>query len=111
MKQINDHLGHVAGDEAIVRAARALDKTFRTSDIKARLGGDEFIVLAVEADENMAQALLARFRERLAENNQSLSVGMVSFDAQNETSIHNLIARADEAMYTEKRSKPRRHEM
>ena len=111
LKQINDSFGHSAGDQAIVTAARALDETFRTSDIKARLGGDEFIVLAVEADEKIAQTLLARLRERFAEDNQSLSVGMVSFDAQNETSIHDLIARADEAMYSEKRSKPGRHNL
>jgi len=111
LKQINDHLGHSAGDEAIVTAARTLDKTFRTSDIKARLGGDEFVVLAVEADENIAQTLLARLREGLAENNQSLSVGVVTFDAQNDNSIHDLITRADEAMYTEKRSKPGRHKL
>ena len=111
LKQINDRLGHSAGDEAIVTAARILDKTFRASDIKARLGGDEFIVLAVEADENMAQALLARLRERLAQNNQSLSVGIVTFDAQTDNSIHDLITRADEAMYSEKRTKPGRHNL
>ena len=111
LKQINDHLGHNAGDAAIVTAARTLDKTFRTSDIKARLGGDEFVVLAVEAGENIAQTLLARLHEGLAENNQSLSVGVVTFNAQNDNSIHDLITRADEAMYTEKRTKPGRHNL
>jgi diguanylate cyclase (GGDEF)-like protein/PAS domain S-box-containing protein len=111
LKQINDHFGHSAGDEAIITAARALDKTFRTSDIKARLGGDEFIVLAVEADENIAQTLLVRLREGLAENNQSLSVGIVTFDAQKDNSIHDLITRADEAMYTEKRTKSGHHNL
>jgi len=40
-----------------------------------------------------------------------VSVGIITFDTQNETSIHDLIARADEAMYIEKRSKRGRHEM
>ena len=79
--------------------------------ILKRLGGDEFVILAVEADESNTQALLARLREQLAENNQSLSVGVVTFDAQNENSIHDLISRADEAMYSEKRSKPGRHNL
>jgi diguanylate cyclase (GGDEF)-like protein/PAS domain S-box-containing protein len=113
LKHINDRLGHSAGDEAIVTVARTLNKTFRLSDIKARLGGDEFIVLAVEAEESKAQALLARLREGLAENNQALSVGVVTCDAQNGNSIQiqDIIARADEAMYSEKRKKPGRHNL
>ncbi len=111
LKQINDHFGHIAGDKALVMVARALHKTFRNSDIKARLGGDEFIVLAMEAEEHGAQILLARLRKKLAENNQSMSVGIVTFDAQNEISVDDLIAHADEAMYAEKRTKLGRHEI
>ena len=111
LKQINDHFGHSAGDEAIVTAARTLNETFRTSDIKARLGGDEFIVLAMEAEEYGAQILLARLRKRLAENNQSMSVGVITFDAKKAISVDDLIARADQAMYAEKLKKPGRREM
>ncbi|MGZ9225124.1 MAG: sensor domain-containing diguanylate cyclase [Anaerolineales bacterium] len=106
LKQTNDHFGHTAGDEAIVTAARILHETFRTSDIKARLGGDEFIVLAIEAKEHDTQSLLSRLHAMLAENHQTMSVGVVTVDAQNETSIEDLIVRADEAMYIEKRKKP-----
>ncbi len=108
LKQINDQYGHGAGDRAIVMAARALTATFRSSDIKARLGGDEFIVLAFETQEQVAQTLIARLHGKLAENEQSMSVGVISFDMQNEISIDDLIARADEAMYAEKRIKPGR---
>jgi len=111
LKQINDRLGHGAGDKAILAAARTLNETFRTSDIKARLGGDEFIVLAMEAKEDCTQALLTRLHAKLAEKDQTMSVGVITFDAKNDTSIDNLIARADEAMYAEKRTKPGRREM
>jgi diguanylate cyclase (GGDEF)-like protein/PAS domain S-box-containing protein len=111
LKQINDQFGHTAGDEAIITAAHALVETFRTSDIKARLGGDEFIVLAVEAKQPDAQILRSRLLKRLARNNQSMSIGVVTFDAQNKTSLDELIAQADEAMYAEKRSKPGRHKI
>jgi len=111
LKQINDHFGHASGDEAIVRAARALDTTFRTSDIKARLGGDEFAVLVVEAKVHDAQMLLDRLRKQLTENNQSMSIGVISFDAKNDVSIDELIARADKAMYAEKRNKPNRRKV
>jgi len=108
LKQINDQLGHIAGDKAIAVAAGLLREAFRTSDIKARLGGDEFAVLVVEAEEHDAQILITRLRERLTENNQSMSVGVVAFDAQHDISIDDLIARADQAMYIEKRKKPGR---
>jgi diguanylate cyclase (GGDEF)-like protein/PAS domain S-box-containing protein len=111
LKQINDQFGHAAGDEAIITTARTLHEAFRASDIKARLGGDEFIILAVGVDGDYAQVLIARLKEKLAENNQSISVGVVSVDAQKETSIDDLIARADEAMYVEKRTKPGHNDM
>jgi diguanylate cyclase (GGDEF)-like protein/PAS domain S-box-containing protein len=108
LKQINDHQGHMTGDQALIAAARALQESFRTSDIKARVGGDEFIVLVVEADGRDADALLSRLQERLAANQQSMSVGVVMWDAQMDVSMDDLIARADEAMYLEKRKKPGR---
>jgi diguanylate cyclase (GGDEF)-like protein/PAS domain S-box-containing protein len=108
LKQVNDHFGHTAGDEAIVKAARVIHEAFRATDIKARLGGDEFIMLAIEAEEFNAETLLARLHKKFAENDLSMSIGAVTFDAQNETSISDLMTRADEAMYNEKRRKPGR---
>ena len=70
-KEVNDTLGHSAGDELIVRVAGALAGRIRESDTLARLGGDEFAILTpsggrLEA-ERLAQALLATVRgERAA---------------------------------------------
>ncbi|RMG43576.1 MAG: GGDEF domain-containing protein [Acidobacteria bacterium] len=44
-KEINDRLGHAAGDEALRCCARAVEKTIRRADVAARLGGDEFAIL------------------------------------------------------------------
>jgi len=106
LKQINDTLGHKAGDQAIIHAAESLNKTFRISDIKARLGGDEFIVLVMEAHKNDSQTLLTRLQKRLALKNLTMSVGVVSFDPNDEMPIENLLTLADQAMYVEKRKKP-----
>jgi len=105
LKQINDNQGHKAGDKAIIQTARAVNETFRSSDIKARLGGDEFIIIAIEAHKNDAQELIKRLHSKLDKNGLSISVGVINFDPQKDFSLENLITPADEAMYNEKQKK------
>jgi diguanylate cyclase (GGDEF)-like protein/PAS domain S-box-containing protein len=105
LKQVNDQQGHIAGDQAIITAAQALNQTFRASDIKARLGGDEFIVLAIDCIETDAPTLLVRLQERLTKQGLAMSVGVVALDSQRDLSMADLITRADEAMYEVKLSK------
>lgn len=50
LKPRNDQLGHVAGDRALIAAAKACQDAIRTSDLVARLGGDEFAVLLSGTD-------------------------------------------------------------
>jgi diguanylate cyclase (GGDEF)-like protein len=118
LKQINDERGHAEGDLALVRAAQVLEKTFRDSDVIARFGGDEFAVLALEVSGHSESTIRARLEQNLKELNArhsrytlSISFGAVRFDPtspRSPTSIEQLMIRADEAMYEEKRgrSKP-----
>jgi two-component system, cell cycle response regulator len=110
LKQINDTFGHLAGDQALRDAARLLQHTFRDCDIVARIGGDEFVVLAhVNPD---TTALRNRLRQHIAEFNiahqrpfkLNVSVGTTMFDLAGDEAIEALIARADAAMYEDKRS-------
>ena len=109
MKHINDSFGHLEGDRALKRTAEVLEQTFRDSDVVARLGGDEFGVLAIEASGHSEATIKARLLECLKSNNAkespyqiSLSLGLARFDAAGRTSIGELMAKADQAMYEHK---------
>ena len=113
LKTINDTLGHQVGDRALVRVADLLKENFRQSDIIARIGGDEFAVMALEASEDNEEQLLRRLRIRAAEMNRnaepphdlSFSVGAARFYGERGTSLEDLLAEVDQAMYRDKWSK------
>ena len=117
LKQINDTLGHLAGDSALRDSADILRQTFRDSDIIARIGGDEFVALAhVSRDTN---ALRQRLRDNLAAFNQThrqpyvldVSIGTTVVNVTTDDDIEAMIARADAAMYEEKRAMTGKHKV
>jgi diguanylate cyclase (GGDEF)-like protein len=110
LKQINDTLGHLTGDQALREAADVLRQTFREADIVARLGGDEFVALAhVQQDTSV---LRERLRDQLSLINAvpgrpytlDVSIGTTLVDVTSDDSVEDLIARADADMYEEKRA-------
>jgi two-component system, cell cycle response regulator len=112
LKQINDTLGHLTGDEALRDTAAVLRNTFRGSDIVARLGGDEFVALAHLHSERDLETLCSRLRDQLRDFNASgqrsyavdLSIGATLVDGATDLDLEEFIARADEAMYQAKRA-------
>src|SRR5467141_2181387 len=114
LKQINDSFGHFEGDRALKHTAHALEETFRDSDVVARLGGDEFAVLAIEATGHSEATIKTRLFECLKAINSdqsryelSLSLGVARFDPSTRTSIGELMVKADQAMYEQKRLRSR----
>jgi len=110
LKRINDSFGHFEGDCALKRTAGILEETFRDSDVVARLGGDEFAVLAIEAAGHCEATIKARLLECLqsippeqSPYDISLSFGVARFDPRNRMSIGEMLAKADQAMYEQKR--------
>ncbi|MDQ3185070.1 MAG: sensor domain-containing diguanylate cyclase, partial [Pseudomonadota bacterium] len=65
-KQVNDSMGHDAGDALLLQFAQNLTHVIRSSDTAARNGGDEFALLLAETDEGDITALLASLSKRLA---------------------------------------------
>ena len=113
-KNINDELGHSEGDRALIDTGDILKKTFRESDIVGRIGGDEFAVLLTEYSGPDVEGLIVEnFMSKVEEFNDNagreyellFSIGIASYDNENVCSIDELLMRADELMYKDKRSK------
>lgn len=114
-KTINDTLGHEVGDQYLVEIARRLSLTVQATHAVARIGGDEFVVLMehLPADEGealaQAQALAQQLLAATAQpcplpglvHHGSASIGVCLFRRGN-TSLHELLKRADTAMYQAK---------
>jgi diguanylate cyclase (GGDEF)-like protein len=67
-KQLNDRLGHAAGDELLAGLARILNQSVRATDLLARYGGEEFVVLTPETDLSGAHRLAEKIRTTVAES-------------------------------------------
>ncbi|OIQ49355.1 putative diguanylate cyclase YegE [Pseudodesulfovibrio hydrargyri] len=109
-KEVNDTLGHEAGDELLKRVGALLTGSVRRSDTVARLGGDEFIVMlneitnvgdAVLVGEKLVSALRAPITLREGPATIGASVG-VSVYPEHGASADLLIQKADQAMYVSK---------
>ena len=107
-KQINDHLGHAAGDRALCLVSVSVQEHLRAVDVAGRYGGDEFALLLRRAGTGDAMGVAARIVGEVqgrAESAQlptlSLSFGLVQVRA-NEP-LDAALRRADQALYEAKR--------
>ena len=110
-KDINDTLGHSAGDELLVEFARRLRAQIQPGDMLGRLGGDEFVVVLPNRDAAEAATVASRITEalvtplRIGTRQVAMSASMgISIYPDNATDIDTLIQQADAAMYKAKRA-------
>ena len=108
LKQVNDTVGHAAGDALIARAAQALRHAVRESDILARVGGDEFGVIAVECSQEGADALAARARRALDDQGVRASIGVALREPPR--TLEAAWSVADHRMYEAKRAAQQRRQ-
>ena len=112
LKQTNDSFGHQAGSALLVELAEILTDAFRESDVLGRIGGDEFAVAG-----QFSHAAIVRSLQRLEESAQHrnaragrhsslrFSAGYATSEPRRRESLDELLAKADHAMYEEKRRK------
>jgi two-component system cell cycle response regulator len=113
LKQINDKLGHAAGNRAILAMADAVREELRDTDFAARYGGDEFVVLLPQTSADAGGLFAERLRRRLLLVSEGAglpvrgSIGVAAVTAEELESAdaaEDLLRRADEALYKAKRS-------
>lgn len=113
LKKINDTYGHQEGDVALRTASEMLKKTFRTMDVISRLGGDEFAVLTVDTVPDVVESLRHRLQACISTYNAdsgkpyklSMSIGAVPFEKESTVGLEELLDRADDVLYAEKKKK------
>lgn len=108
-KQINDSLGHYAGDRALVRIAALLKESVRETDLSARWGGEEFIVALIDTGVDDAYVIAEKIREsiesdavlrQIADHPVTASFGLTG--SMEHDTIEAMLKRADDALYEAK---------
>lgn len=107
-KSVNDTCGHEVGDVCLKHVAGRLRDRLRASDIVARYGGEEFLLVLPETGREDAATLTDTVRRRIAEHEVThgdlkirlaASAGVAILEPGHDISAHELVSRADQAMY------------
>ncbi len=105
LKQVNDTLGHAAGNELIIKAADSAVEVFGKENV-FRIGGDEFAVIYPKADAALCAKLKQGFEETVArlgeEIHLSAAIGSAQFDPALDKGYETVFERADSEMYQRK---------
>jgi diguanylate cyclase (GGDEF)-like protein len=112
LRGINNRHGHLEGDAALAVVSSAFKAELRAYDLCARFGGDEFLVVLPETDEEEAVTVAQRIQAWLEENPLPTSEGKLAVGIsigvgtlhEDDPEIGAMLARADAAMYAEKRA-------
>ncbi len=111
LKVINDECGHDRGDRYLQKACRTICRVYAHCPV-FRLGGDEFAALLRNEDYDNREALLEEFDRAVQENNRneekpwekiSVARGMATYRAGTDANVEDVLRRADQRMYRDKR--------
>ncbi|MBR3019048.1 MAG: diguanylate cyclase [Clostridia bacterium] len=113
LKTINDHYGHDKGDIYLKTASRLICRVFQHSPV-FRIGGDEFSVIMMNDDFRNRDALVLQFNEAMEETSAAtenrweqahIAMGVAVYDPEKDTDVNDVVRRADENMYENKRNR------
>jgi diguanylate cyclase (GGDEF)-like protein len=108
-KRVNDRHGHLAGDHVLIKLARLLEQSVRTSDRLFRYGGEEFVILTLLPNRDGLVSIAEKLR-RLVEQNigdpdgHNVSISNGGAMLRPAESVEVWFARADAALYVAKES-------
>jgi len=111
LKQINDTQGHVKGDEAIILAYQILRDTFKDYGTCYRIGGDEFSCILPELPKDTLERLKEQLEKEINFHSDkqtyalSIAAGYSYYKPAIDKNLEDLIHRADQRMYQDKREK------
>lgn len=117
-KEVNDTLGHAAGDAVLTRVARVLRDEIRENDVAARVGGDEFVLILKNCEDpvivgRIANRLISRLEEPMTIEGQvcavSASLGSTRSGLYDKLDPDQMLRDADVALYASKRAGRGRH--
>jgi diguanylate cyclase (GGDEF)-like protein/PAS domain S-box-containing protein len=117
-KAINDHYGHVTGDQVLITLAKRMTDALREGDTLARIGGDEFVAVLIDLeDASVSMPLLNRMLAAAAlpvpvgdlAPQVSASLGVTFYPQAHDIDADQLIRQADQAMYQAKVSGKNRY--
>ena len=109
-KAVNDSYGHTIGDQVLIEVARRLRRIVRSVDTVARLGGDEFVAFCEGLPEREVREVVQRLHDAIGVplmiKGEAIRIGAsIGVEATRDprATFDDLLARADQAMYREKR--------
>jgi diguanylate cyclase (GGDEF)-like protein len=105
-KEVNDRIGHLAGDGVLAEAAQRIRQVVRSADVPCRVGGDEFAVIMPESTLEDAEQLFTRIQTVISSRpigqagRLHLSAGLAELRGEDDSV--SLFERADRALYAAK---------
>jgi diguanylate cyclase (GGDEF)-like protein len=112
-KKINDHYGHVVGDDVIKKLSKLCQETLRLGDTIGRIGGEEFLCILPRIDDNQSRSIAQRMSENIVNNvftnnegvtfKVTISIGIAKY-SKSCSITKDLFLQADKALYHAKNS-------
>lgn len=111
LKHINDAFGHLIGDEALIKGYQLINDVFKPYGYTYRIGGDEFACLSIDVTIDKYNYLKDLLQKKINQTNEALpyviniSVGYAMKQPDLDQKLSDLVNRADQVMYLDKKNK------